>query len=319
MALNPDDKGTVTSLANFDPVKDAEIMKKAMKGAGTDETAIIHILSNRSNQQRQKIAEAFFNKHKKDLTEELKSEVSGNLRHTIVALMTKPSEFDAQSCNKAIKGAGTDEDTLVEILATRSYEERQGIAEAYKKLYEKQLVDDIKGDTSGAFEKLLLTLVTATRDPAKKMNAETAKEDAKSLHEAGVKKFGTDKGTFNTIFATRSFPHLRQVFQEYQHLAKHSMEEAIKKEMTGDYQKAFLDLITMVKDSGLYFAKRIEDAVKGMGTKDHQLIRILVTRCEKDMVQIKEAYRKHFDKSLQSAIESDTSGDYKKALIALVS
>lgn len=318
MALNPDDRGTVTPLANFDPDKDAEILRKAMKGAGTDETAIIHVLSNRTNQQRQKISEAFFNKNKKDLLEELKSEVSGNLKSTIVALMTKPTEYDAQSCNKAIAGVGTDEDTLVEILSTRSYEERQDIAEAYKKLYEKNLVDDIKGDTSGAFGKLLLTLMTTTRDPSIKMNAATAKEDAKSLHEAGVKKFGTDKGTFNTIFATRSFPHLREVFKEYQTLSKHSMEEDIKKEMSGEYERAFLDLITMVKDLGLYFAKRIEQAVKGVGTKDHQLIRIVVTRCEKDMVQIKEAYRKHFDKTLQSAIEDDTSGDYKKALLALI-
>lgn len=49
MGLNPD----------FDPKRDAEILRKAMKGFGTDEKAIINVLTNRSNVQRQAIATQF--------------------------------------------------------------------------------------------------------------------------------------------------------------------------------------------------------------------------------------------------------------------
>ena len=39
--------------------KDAEDLRKAMKGFGTDETALIKICANRTNSQRQQIKAAY--------------------------------------------------------------------------------------------------------------------------------------------------------------------------------------------------------------------------------------------------------------------
>lgn len=46
-------------MAPFNPRADAEILRKAMKGFGTDEYAIIVVLSKRTNAQRQEIAREF--------------------------------------------------------------------------------------------------------------------------------------------------------------------------------------------------------------------------------------------------------------------
>lgn len=44
---------------NFNVAEDAETLRAAMKGLGTDEDTIIELLTSRSNAQRQKIAKYF--------------------------------------------------------------------------------------------------------------------------------------------------------------------------------------------------------------------------------------------------------------------
>lgn len=51
--------GTVYPADPFDPEKDAKVLRKAMKGFGTDEKAIIKVIARRSNEQRQVIAQSF--------------------------------------------------------------------------------------------------------------------------------------------------------------------------------------------------------------------------------------------------------------------
>lgn len=48
------------------------------------------------------------------------------------------------------------------------------------------------------------------------------------------------------------------------------------------------------------------------------MIRLIVTRCEIDMTEIKAAFEKLFGESLKDCIKGDTSGDYKYALYALI-
>ena len=62
----------------------------------------------------------------------------------------------------------------------------------------------------------------------------------------------------------------------------------------------------------------LHDAMKGMGTNDNTLIRVIVTRTEMDMQYIKAEYLKKYRKTLNDAVHSETSSHYRTFLLSLL-
>jgi len=302
----------------FDATSDAQILRKAMKGFGTDEAAIINILAKRTNGQRQQIAHAFKTGFGKDLIKDLKSELGGRLEEVVLALMTPKADYLAKKLNKAISGIGTKEKTLVDVLCTANNQEIREINAAYSRLFNRSLESDLTGDTSGHFRRLLVSVNTAGRSEDPCANPAIAEQDAQALYKAGEKKMGTDESTFNMILATRSFAQIRLMLHEYERITGHSFDKAIQSEFSGDVETGLLALVKSARNRAAYFAERLHDSLAGMGTKDDDLIFIVVTRAEIDMENIKQEYNKMYHKSLAQAISGDTSGDYKKILLALI-
>lgn len=62
--------------------------------------------------------------------------------------------------------------------------------------------------------------------------------------------------------------------------AGHGFDQAIKKETSGDLQKAYLTIYAVANDVHGYYAEKIQGAMKGMGTKESALIQNIVSRVE---------------------------------------
>ncbi|XP_048474709.1 annexin A4 isoform X1 [Rhincodon typus] len=310
-------RGTVQQYPGFNSQEDAAKLRKAMKGLGTDEDAIIEVLARRTIAQRQQIKTDFKTAFGRDLISDLKSEISGNFEQVVLGLMMTPVMYDVHELKKAIKGAGTDEGCLVEILASRSNHEIQQIVATYKNEHGKSLEDDICGDTSLMFQRVLVSLATGNRDEGSVVDEERAKQDAQVLYEAGEKQWGTDETAFLSILCVRNPAHLRKVFEDYNIIANKDIESSIKGEMSGSLETALLAIVKNMKNQPAYFAERLYKSMKGAGTDDDTLIRVMVSRCEVDMLDIKQEFQRMYGKSLYSFIKGDCSGDYKKILLEL--
>ncbi|KAI9589400.1 annexin B10-like [Glossina fuscipes] len=309
---------TILPAENFDIEADAAALRAAMKGFGTDEKAIIDMLTARSNAQRQKIKEHFLREYGRDLIDDLKSELEGRFEGVIVGLMLRPVEYLCKQLHKAMEGAGTNESTLVEILCTKSNDEMADIVSCYENMYDRPLVEHICSETSGHFRRLLTLIVTGVRDPAGTVDAEKAKELAQALYNAGEAKLGTDEEVFNRILAHSSFAQLRLIFEEYKQLSGQTIEQAIKHEMSGKLHDAMMAIVECVQSPPTFFAIRLFKAMDGIGTDDTTLIRIIVSRSEIDLGNIKQEFERLYNRTLYSAVKSETSGDYKRALCALL-
>ncbi|KAL6266338.1 hypothetical protein P5V15_003193 [Pogonomyrmex californicus] len=309
---------TVVPYDGFDARADAETLRKAMKGFGTDEKAIIHVVANRSNLQRQEIVSQFKTLYGKDLIKDLKSELSGNFEKLVLALMMPLPQYYAKELHDAMSGLGTDETVLIEVLCTLSNHEISVIKQAYEAIYGRTLEDDLISDTSGNFKRLMVSLCCANRDESFIVDNAAAMEDAKKLLQAGELRFGTDESTFNAILVQRNMAQLRQIFEEYQNITGHDIETAIENEFSGDIKKGLLAIVKCVKNRPGFFAEQLYKSMKGLGTDDRRLIRLVVTRCEIDMGEIKNVFAHQYLESLEDFISGDCSGHYKKCLLALV-
>lgn len=58
-----------------------------------------------------------------------------------------------------MKGVGTDEDTLTRVLVHRSHKELREIQKEYERLFQRNLIKDIRSETSGWYRKGLCYLL----------------------------------------------------------------------------------------------------------------------------------------------------------------
>ena len=297
---------------------DADALKKAFKGIGCDKNAIIYITVNRNNAQRLQIREAYKASYGRDLMKDLKSELHNHLEDAVLALYTDPIEYDADELRAAMKGLGTKEDTLIEIIASRPPHVLKAIIAKFKEKYNRDLEKDVKSETSGTLRKLLIALLQCGRGTNTNPNQAQCAEIAQEIYKAGEKKLGTDESVFNKYFCTLSPHELAAVSREYHKLSGHTILQAIDKEFHGDSKKTLRTIVYATLSPSEYFATRVNDAVKGLGTKDHLLIRVLVSRSEIDMPQIKQYYKQLYGKDMVADIKSDISGEYQNLMVQLV-
>ncbi|CAF0932991.1 unnamed protein product [Brachionus calyciflorus] len=297
----------------------AKSLNKAMKGFGTDESRLIKEIVSHNNAQRQMIKQKYLTMFGKTLEDDLKSEIKGHFLNGVLSLLEPLAEYEAKIIHKAIKGIGTDEKVLTETLCPKESHEIEILKSAYKRLFDKNLEEDVANDLSGDLGKIYRSIVSGGReDSRKQVDNDKAKKEAQELYDAGEGKFGTDESSFIRILCSRSFPQLNAIFEEYKKISGNDVEKAVKNEMSGDLERACLAIIKSARNKPAYFAELLKNTMDGIGTRDEDLIRILVSRSEVDLSQIKKEYSKQNGKSLYDAVKSEISGDYEKLFLALI-
>jgi len=294
--------------------EDARLLHETFQGKGLEQNFPIELIKIRSHKERMKIRHAYKDMYGKDLLDELGEMYAADEKKIMLALFTDPLEFDVDCIYKAIKGAGTDEDVLIEIFASRPGWYLKRIKKLYKKKYERDLEKDVEDDTSFSFKKLLISLLQCKRSTNEKPNEEECKKIAEELYKAGEKQLGTDEPVFNKAFALSSPHELIIISREYHKLTGNLLTNAIDKEFSGDIKKLLKAILYAQISPSEYFATRIHDAVDGVGTSEKTLTRILVSRAEIDLNKIKKLYEKLYSKDMIDHIEKKVSGDYKKIL-----
>lgn len=316
-ATQPENIPTVFAADDFDAEADAQVLRTAMKGFGTDEDTIIKIVSSRSTEQLKEIAAKFKTCFGRELIHDLKSELKGNVEETVIGRFLSLPELHATYLRKAMKGFGTKEEALVEILCTKTNKEILELKETYQSMFERDLEEDVVSEVGGDLEKILFSVLQGTRSEPE-VDDDLAQKEANELYEAGEGQLGTTESTFNKVFALRSFPQLRATFAAYKEQTGGGINSAITKEFSGTTEKAFLTIYFMATNPLTCYTRMFRDSMKDFGTDDCTLIRLVLSHCEVDLLTVRGRYQALYGEELYDKVKDETSGDYEKILISLL-
>jgi hypothetical protein len=293
-----------------DPSTDASRLRKSMKGLGTDDSVLISIMTSRSKHQLQLIQEAYLREYKKSLEKDIIGDTSGNYCTLLCDLLRPVLAYKIESVKKAVRGIGTRETILIDVLTQSSNGEILQMKQQYP-----DIERDVSKDTSGNFRKVLLELLKGNRQETNVIDDSKAQAVANELYKAGEMRLGTNDSRFVDIMTTYSPYFLDRVNFHYTRMYGNSLYKAIEKETSGDY---CLALIACAKPPDIYFADRLKRATRGIGTDDWGLIYIFSLHDKAQLKHISKVYTDRGHGILPSDIEKDTSGNYRKSLVSLL-
>ncbi|XP_044343143.1 annexin D5 [Triticum aestivum] len=300
------------------PRHDAIALHRAFKGFGCDSTTVINILAHRDAVQRGLIMQEYRAIYHQDLYHRLSTELSGNHKKAMLLWVLDPVGRDATILNQSLNGDIADLRAATEVICSRTPSQLQIMKQAYRARFGCYLEQDVTERTYGDHQKLLLAYLGIPRYEGPEVDPSAAARDARELYRAGEKRLGTDERAFIRVFTERSWAHLAAVADAYHHLYARSLDKAVKSETSGTFELGLLTILRCAESPARYFAKALHKAMKGLGTSDTTLIRVVVTRAEVDMQYIKAEYHKKYKRSLADAIHSETSGNYRTFLLSLV-
>jgi hypothetical protein len=221
------------------------------------------------------------------------------------------AQHDAEVIHKAIEGLGTDEKAINEVLGHRSKHEIQEIAKAYEHAYKKSLIHDIKGDTSGTYKRLLVSLIN------------TPVQNKKELITKATKGLGTTEKYLIDVLAPSSNEEILEI---YQHDPK-SIHAILDDVSSGNFAKV-VDIVLKGKrdtrdhipdDEAKTQAERLFKAGEGkLGTDEKVFNEIITTYNPHQLKQISKHYEQKHKHGIEKAIKSETSGNYEDLLVALL-
>ncbi|OAA49233.1 annexin XIV [Metarhizium rileyi] len=308
-------------IIQWDANPDAQALRAAMKGFGTDEKALIRILSNKDPLQIDLIRITFDRTFKRSLIDDLKSETSRYFEDGLVQLAYGPLLADVHKLRDAMKGPGTKESVLNEILLGRSNADIKAIKGAYRQHLGRSLEADVKGDLSMKTERHFLMVLAANRaEDAEPVDPRKVDEAVMHLYKATEGRAGTDEILVCQVLTSHNDNQIRAIAHTYKQKFNRDLAKVIESEFSGHMRDALLFQLGHAVDKYMHAAELLEETMRGSGTKDHLLV-LRVVRIHWDhtmLSNVKAAYQQRYRRSLASRIDGDVSGDYKRLMLACI-
>ena len=288
------------------PISEVENLKNYIQNS--DKTKIVEFICKLNKEQRLKLKETYVASYGTELIKDLEKVLSGNVEKLVCGLIKSFIDFDAEQIYLSMKGLGTDEDTLSEMIATKPSRHLNKIKQRYPELYNETLENDIKGDTSDYYRNILIAMIQGGRSDNPYPNSQKMKDIVNKLNDDNE----NIKESFVSYLVNCSYGEICTISREYEKTYGKSILDGIKAKFGQDENEFFKILFNYISNPGKYFAEKIHDF------KTKKLIRIIVSRSEDILDDIKDSYKELYNTELIDDIKNNTDNDFQLGLVTLI-
>lgn len=292
-----------------------EQLKSSLDGKNKEEV-VLNIIRNSDLNKRLEICKCYAETYGKSLYSELKSKLSGYFRPLAMHLFLHPITCVAKMLKKSLKSFGGDEGVILEVLTSYTQDQLRQIESAYKAETGLDLNKEIEKNFSGTLKKNLLNLLYTPRKENSSPDHDYCLKMANLLNDVGEPNWAGDENIFKEVFIQSSPEELVLIGRYYKQSSGNNMLDAIDK-LSGKSKILLRELLYNNIIPQELFAEKVYLSIKGLGTNNDLLNRVLILRNEIDMKEIKEFYQKKYKVDMEKDIIGDTSGIYQELCLYL--
>ncbi|KAG7335374.1 hypothetical protein KOW79_001970 [Hemibagrus wyckioides] len=124
-----------------------------------------------------------------------------------------------------------------------------------------------------------------------------------------------DVSTLVRILTDRSNSQRLCLAETYRSVNHQDLSVRLKTVLNGDLEVLILDLMMTPEQ---FEAQRLRRAMEGLGTDEETLLEILCLRSAEQLSNLAAVYTKEYQRDLENDLTSETSGDFRQLLLALL-
>lgn len=212
-----------------------------------------------------------------------------------------------------MKGWGTDEKALIQILHDKDPLQIEAIKTAYFRMHSRSLENDVISETSGYFEKGLVALIQGP-----------LLHDCHLLFNA-TDGPGTNEQVLNDVLLGRSNADLHAIKAKFQQTFGKSLESMVEGDLSMKTKRHFMIVLgaNRAEDRAPVIPQQIDQDVMDLykateaklGTDEMLVCSILSTRNDNQIRAICNLYEQKFRRRLEEVIRKEFSGHMEDALL----
>lgn len=246
--LDDDYQHLVSALLATREDYDAEAIHGALKGEGPFTETLVEILSTRNNGALSAIKTAYARKYNKELEEDIKSEVKGQLRHLLISLTQgKRGESPVVDNDAAEKDAeqlkatqederwNSDSGKMADLLRTASWSHIVTVLHQYEKMTAKNTLDEMERLLGGDYRDAMSSLVKCLSDCPMFL----AEQIHQNLQPSG------DETTVMRIIIMRSEIDMALIRKAYKRLYGETLMDAVAKKLPLTSKRALVQMVVV--------------------------------------------------------------------------